>query len=357
MTPIAKLVADRIADKGPIPLSEFMAFCMTHPEHGYYVTRDPFGATGDFVTAPEISQMFGELLGLCLAQAWIAQGRPSAFALTELGPGRGTLMADVLRATRTIAGFHQSAQVHFVEASPVLRRAQSQAVPSATFHEAVESLPDLPLYLIANEFFDALPIRQYQRIEDGWAERLVTVQSAGSENEIDLSYQLSDRLRLPDLERRADVAVGQIVELAPALPQITQAIASRLDRQGGVALIIDYGDWTSLGDTLQALRHHQAAHPLSDPGEVDLTAHVDFAAIAAAAQPAKFTRLTPQGVFLERLGITDRARALAAGLSGARLDSHIAAHRRLTHPAEMGDLFKVIGLYPASAEPPPGLLP
>lgn len=344
------LLKSRIATTGPMTLADYMAECLMHPQFGYYATRDPFGAAGDFITAPEISQMFGELIGLALAQVWMDQGQPARFTLAELGPGRGTLMADALRATKGVPGFHAAAEVHFVETSTTLRAVQAKAVPSASFHDSAETIPDLPLYLIANEFFDALPIRQFERAEGGWCERIIGLEGDA------LSIGLSQAAPLAALDHRMEeTKVGDVVELCPALPSIINRISSQIDAQGGCALIIDYGDWASLGDTFQALQGHEPVDPLTHVGEADLTAHVDFAAIAAASQCA-YSRLTPQGVFLERLGITARAQALAKGLNGKALDQHIAAHRRLTHPSEMGNLFKVMGLYPSRFAPPPGLI-
>jgi SAM-dependent MidA family methyltransferase len=352
MTALADLLIARIARTGPITLADYMADCLMHPEHGYYSTRDPLGAKGDFITAPEISQMFGELIGLSLAQSWQDQGSPKAIILAELGPGRGTLMADALRATRSVHGFHDALQVHFIETSPTLRAAQAQTVPDATWHDTIDGLPDGPLFLIANEFFDALPIRQFVRDGEGWRERMV------GEHDGALQFGLSAPapLRLLD-HRRGDTKDGDLVEHCPALPGIIDIINDRIRKFGGAALIIDYGDWQSLGDTLQALAGHDRTDPLTNPGSADLTAHVDFATIASQVNGIKHSRLTTQGVFLERLGITARAQALAKNLSDVALQNHIQAHRRLTHPAEMGDLFKVIGLYPATGMPPPGLEP
>ncbi|MEL6639758.1 MAG: SAM-dependent methyltransferase [Pseudomonadota bacterium] len=352
MTALGDLLIARIARTGPISLADYMADCLMHPQHGYYATRDPFGAAGDFTTAPEISQMFGELIGLLLAQAWMDQGQPEQITLAELGPGRGTLMADALRATKAVPGFHAALSVHLVETSPVLRTAQAKLIPQATWHDSVATLPDAPLFLIANEFFDALPIRQFIREGDGWREKMVGVTDNG------LSFGLSAPAPIALLEDRLqDTKDGDLVEYCPALPAIVTSVSDKIAAYGGCALIIDYGDWQSLGDTLQALRAQDHADPLANPGAADLTAHVDFAAIAAHAGPAKFSRLTPQGIFLERLGITQRAQSLATKLTGDALTSHIAAHRRLTHPGEMGDLFKVIGIYPPDANPPPGLEP
>ncbi len=341
---------------GPISVAEFMTECLLNPRDGYYPTRDPLGAAGDFTTAPEISQMFGEIIGLWLAQVWMDQGRPDPFVLAELGPGRGTLMADILRVTRMIPGFHQALRLCLVEASPVLRVAQRSALPGVTpeFFDHIGDLPDGPFFLIANEFFDALPIRQFIRAKEAdlWHERQIGTDGSR------LMWGLAPLADIAALEERLeDTAPGQMVELnAPAIP-IAEEIGRRIATFGGAALILDYGNWQSLGDTLQAVRAHAFSDPLDNPGEADLTAHVAFAPLARAATPAKATALTPQGVFLERLGITARAQALAQKLSGPALESHIAAHRRLTHPEEMGTVFKVMGLSPAAAPPLPALEP
>ncbi len=344
MTPLGDLLIRRIRATGPITVAEYMAECLLHPTLGYYTTREPFGAQGDFITAPEISQMFGELIGLCLAQCWLDQGAPAPFTLAEVGPGRGTLMADLLRATRNVPGFHAAARVTLVEASPRLRALQRKTLRDhpVEWADSLDNLPEAPLFLVANEFFDALPIRQFIRHTQGWQERVIGVQGDR------LAFGLTPPVPLALLDHRlADTAPGALVEHCPALPALTGAIARRIATHGGAALIVDYGGWRSLGDTLQALRGHAPADPLAAPGEADLTAHVDFEAIARAGAPAEVSRLTPQGVFLERLGITARAERLATGLSGPTLASHIAAHRRLTHPEEMGTVFKVLALHPA----------
>lgn len=352
MTALGDLLIARIARTGPLSLADYMADCLMHPQHGYYATHDPLGAAGDFTTAPEISQMFGELIGLALAQAWMNQGCPAPIALAELGPGRGTLMADALRATSGVPGFHDALSVHLVETSPALRQSQARLIPDAIWHDSAATLPDAPLFVVANEFFDALPIRQFLRDGEGWREKMVGLSDGA------LGFGLSETTPIALLQDRLnDTKDGDLVEHCPALPAITAALSTKIESFGGCALIIDYGDWTSQGDTLQALRSHKRIDPLTAPGQSDLTAHVDFAAIAEHSHPARFSRLTPQGVFLERLGIVQRAQALAGGLSGEALKSHIAAHRRLTHRSEMGELFKVIGIYPSNAAPPPGLEP
>lgn len=352
MTPLARLLTARIAVNGPVTVAEFMADCLLHPEHGFYTTRDPFGVDGHFTTSPEISQMFGELLGLALAQSWLDQGAPSPFILAELGPGRGTLMADVLRATKGVPGFHNAARVTLVEASPFLRDRQRAALGQykPLWIDGVDALPEAPLYLIANEFFDALPIRQFQRDGNAWRERQVGLADGA------LCFGQSSATPRPQLaHRHDDTKTGDVVETCAPATVIVETIAARIKAHGGTALILDYGDWRSQGDTLQALRAHRSEDPLTNPGEADLTAHVDFEALANAAHGINHTRLTTQGVFLERLGITERAQVLAQNLTGAALDGHIVAHRRLTHPAEMGSLFKVIGLHPNGTAAPPGL--
>ena len=344
-----QLVA-RIAATGPMSVADYMAECLAHPVHGYYTTRDPLGAAGDFTTAPEISQMFGELVGLALAQTWMEQGLGEV-TLAELGPGRGTLMVDILRATRGVAGFHDAVQVHLVETSPALREKQRTALAGVpvTHHASVATLPDAPLLLVANEFFDALPVRQFVRQGGFWRERVVGLADGA------LTFGLSGPVMVPELGGSDDVRDGGLVELCPAVPAIMEEIAGRIAAHGGAALVIDYGGWRSLGDTLQALKDHAFADPLAHPGEADLTAHVDFEALARAATGLVASRLTPQGVFLERLGITPRARAIAERLGGAGLDAHVAAHRRLTHPDEMGNLFKVLGLVGPGTPMLPGL--
>jgi len=344
----------QIAADGPMRLDSYISTCLMHPTKGYYTTRQPFGASGDFTTAPEISQMFGELIGLALAHCWLDQGAPTPFTLAELGPGRGTLMADALRACAAVPGFVEAAQVVLLEASPAMRQQQSRTLePFEPLHlDALTALPDQPLFVIANEFFDALPIRQFVRDGAGWRERQVG-QTNGA-----LSFGLGPAQPQPALaDRIDDTKDGDLIETCSAASPLILEIARRIADHGGAALVIDYGDWHTLGDTLQAVQNHQPAPPLADPGLADLTAHVDFEALAQASTPCAHTRLTPQGVFLERLGITARAQNLAANMSGDVLKSHIAAHRRLTHPAEMGNLFKVLGLYPKHGTPPPGLEP
>ncbi|TPG16784.1 class I SAM-dependent methyltransferase [Sphingomonas koreensis] len=304
----------------------------------YYATRDPLGTGGDFITAPEISQMFGELLGLALADSWHSAGRPDA-AYVEFGPGRGTLAADAMRA---MAKAQLTPPVHLIETSPVLRASQAERLPGATWHDDLAGLPDdRALLVIANEFFDALPIRQLVRAADGWHERLVACQDtlflpiAGT--------QLPDSI-IPAALR--DAPPGAIIETSPASVAIVRALAQRLVAQGGAAIIIDYGyEGPAIGDTLQAVRGHAYANPFEAPGEQDLTAHVDFATllVAAAAEGAVVHGPVDQGALLTALGIDARAEALAAAAPD-RGEAVRADRDRLVNAKAMGSLFKAVAI-------------
>jgi len=341
MSALTEILRRQIALSGPLNIAEYMNLCLQHPQHGYYITRDPFGVAGDFTTAPEISQMFGEMIGLALAQIWLDQGS-HPLMLVEAGPGRGTLMADILRSTARVPGFQDAVQVHLIETSPVLRDRQRQSLGAhpVTWHDSIHDLPDGPMLFIANEFFDALPIRQFVRKGSGWAERSVGLV------EDELSFGLLSPTAQPVLDDLfSDVEDGTLVEWCPAAAPMMEGIASRV-AQGGAAIIIDYGAPDGTGDTLQALQTQKPVDPLATPGQADLTAHVNFGHLAKAA--GLDNGLEDQGVFLELLGITARAQQLAPH------DSRIAAaHRRLTHPQEMGTLFKVLGLS-AHMRPLPG---
>ncbi len=313
MTPLERALRERIAADGPLSVEAFMDACNAH----YYGTRDPFGPRGDFTTAPEVSQMFGEIVGAALADCWKRAGSPADAIYAELGPGRGTLAADALRVLRS-AGF--AGDVHFVETSPVLRDAQRGAVPDAQWHERIEDLPAKALLMVANEFLDALPIQQWV---DG-VERRVRVAGGG------LAFDRD----------------GDVVETSPARKAAVQAIATCLAAKGGVALFIDYGhDRSALGDTLQAVASHGFSPVLADPGEQDLTAHVDFEAVRRAATDAgaACSALVTQGEWLNALGIGARAAALAAAHPD-RAEELAAQVQRLTGRDQMGELFKVLAM-------------
>ena len=313
MTPLGRALAERIKAEGPLSVEAYMEACNAY----YYATRDPLGAAGDFVTAPEIHQMFGELVGAALADVWSRAGKPADAAYAELGPGRGTLASDALRVLRR-AGFQ--GEVHLVETSPALREKQSRLLPEARFHESLAQLPTGPLLLAANEFFDALPVRQ---TVDG-AERHVVLAANGFAFDRD----------------------GHVVEKSPAREQVAEELAKRLAAEGGAALIIDYGyAGKESGDTLQAVHGHRFSYVLDKPGEQDLTAHVDFAALADAARRggAVPSCVASQGTWLETLGIASRAIALAAK-NPQDTESISAARRRLCDEEEMGRLFKVMAI-------------
>jgi SAM-dependent MidA family methyltransferase len=305
----------------------------------YYATRDPLGAAGDFTTAPEISQMFGELIGAWAADLWSRAGAPANAIYVELGPGRGTLASDALRAMRP-AGLQPP--VHFVETSPALRAQQVARVPHVVWHEDVASLPgDAPLIAVANEFFDALPVRQLIATPEGWRERLVAHRDGRF---VPLPGPRIGPEAIPAPFR--DAPQGTVLETSPASVAILRQLAERISRSGGAALILDYGHVrTSPSETLQAVSKHAFADPWVAPGERDLTAHVDFEALAEAARGAGLRVFgpRPQGEWLEAVGIGHRARSLARS-QPSRSEEIAAAHRRLTAPDEMGTLFKVMAL-------------
>lgn len=357
MTPLAALLRDIIAKDGPITVERYMAEALGHPTHGYYVTRDPLGAGGDFTTAPEISQMFGEMIGLWCVATWRRMGEPSSFALAELGPGRGTLMADALRAARLEPRFMDAARLHLVETSPALREKQGAVLSThrPAWHADFRAVPDGPLLLVANEFFDALPIRQFEHTADGWRERLVGYGSAQGRFTFVLST-IEPAEPLP-----GDAPIGAVLEISPASLRVMRSIGERIARDGGAALAIDYGylraetadGWS---DTLQALRGHRRHDPLEAPGEADLTTHVDFIALARAARDAGAVPHgpLPQGLFLKALGIELRALRLAQGATPEQRKAIDTALHRLTHADGMGLLFKALAVANPSLGTPDG---
>ena len=351
MTALSDIIKKQIKRFGPMPVSEYMTLCLLHPEHGYYTNRDALGAQGDFTTAPEISQMFGELIGLALAQSWIDQGMPTPFVLAELGPGNGTLMADILRATKSVPNFHASMELHLVEASPEMRERQKSALSgyNVTWLDYFSELPQMPLFLIANEFFDCLPIKQYRRTDEGWQEQMIAVE--GDQLHFILGTATSEDV----FSKTNDIPRGDMLEISPPSVAFASAIGEHIQTNGGCAIIIDYGEWDSDGDSLQALKNHTKIDPLTHCGKADLTAHVSFKDLTNAA--SKFAKASPmisQGILLERLGITQRAQTLAKNMDGAALENHISAHKRLTHPDEMGSLFKAIAIIPENSDLPAG---
>jgi NADH dehydrogenase [ubiquinone] 1 alpha subcomplex assembly factor 7 len=332
MTPLADIIAQIIAQEGPMPLDRFMTLALSHQQHGYYTTRDPFGVEGDFTTSPEISQVFGELVAVWVAQAWLAMGSPRSFALVELGPGRGTLMADVLRVLEQVKGARKAADVHFIEMSPVLRQAQAERVPQATWHSALASLPSLPTIVIANEFFDALPIRQLS-IENGRANE-ITVISRG---------QALELAQIPSLQRLP--AGDGIWEDQTIRAAFATALGDHLTKTGGYALIIDYGHARSAyGDTLQALYKHKPCAITAHVGEADITSHVDFEAIAKGLAQGGMARagFMTQAEFLTSMGIEQRTAILLRNANVEQQEQISSGSKRLVAADQMGQLFKVL---------------
>ena len=347
-TPLEILIRKQISATGPMPVSRYMELCLTQPEHGYYLRRDPLGRDGDFITSPEVSQMFGELLGLWAASVWNAMGMPREIKFIELGPGRGTMMADALRAIRILPAFHEAITVHLVEASPTLRDKQREKLADAVhveWYDSIDDIPDGPAIVLANEFFDALPVHQAVRYNDRWYERVIEIDNGVLAYGIAKDPLPAFEMLLPPVVRAAPN--GAIFEWRP--DNMIMTIARRLRDQGGAALIIDYGHLRSdAGDTFQAVARHNFTDPLKNAGLADVTAHVDFQALARAAEDigARAHGPVEQGAFLTRLGIDKRAQALMknAPENGKRLIA--AGLSRLTGPSPkgMGSLFKVLGV-------------
>ena len=355
MSPLYDEIRRRIASAGPLSVHEFMALALGHSAHGYYRRDDPLGAAGDFVTAREISQMFGELIGLWTADAWSRAGRPAKVRFVELGPGRGTLMADALRAiTQAAPDLRDALSLHFVECNRTLRMKQAQALAGfvePSWHDAFADVPAGPAIVIANEFFDTLPIRQLVRAADGWRERVVAYDAGAAR----LAFAAGPPA--PPPHPAHDGAIGAIAEFCPEGAALARAIARRMATEGIAALIVDYGYATGrTGETLQAVRRHEFADPLVAPGECDLTAHVDFLAIAGAARSAGAAvhGPVPQGAFLARLGIGARANTLLRTATPAQREGIAAAVRRLIGADEMGTLFKALAIVAPSFGVPDG---
>lgn len=361
-TGLGAVLRDRLA-MGPISVADFMQLALGHPDFGYYRTRDPLGRQGDFITAPEISQMFGELVGIWCAHVWGLIGAPTPVRLVELGPGRGTLMADALRACRKVAArFVDAAQIHLVESSPALRAAQRAALPDTdiTWHDSLASIPDdKPMLAIGNEFLDTLPIHQLVRTAEGWHERQIVLDADEC-----LSYAVDCRpsslITLLELASLSNVDEGSIVEISPSVRDFASKLGRRVARQGGAALLIDYGyAGPAIGDSLQAVRRHRYHSVLADPGEADLTAHVDFAAVALAAAQAGARVHGPveQGTFLRRLGIVERSNSLMRGRDSGECAEIAETLHRLVDGDQMGQIFKAMALGPREIEHLPGFIP
>jgi NADH dehydrogenase [ubiquinone] 1 alpha subcomplex assembly factor 7 len=354
-TPLEERLIALIRSHGPISVADYMADALFHPHDGYYTSQAPIGAKGDFTTAPEISQIFGELIGLWCVQSWIDMGSPASFNLVELGPGRGVLMQDMLRAAKLRPEFLDAAQVFLVETSGRLRHEQQRRLRDAgiapRWADKFADVPAAPTLIVANEFFDCLPIRQFTRVETGWRERLVGVESGA------LAFTFAGTppppsINLPD---KSAAAVGDIFEINDGAETLTEDISRALAANGGRALIIDYGHLNGgFGDTLQSIRAHAFWPVLASPGKADITAHVNFerlVAVAFAAGAAAFGPVS-QGAFLERLGVGARLERLAAGKSAEEAADLFAGAHRISSPAQMGELFKVMCLSaPGLGEP------
>jgi SAM-dependent MidA family methyltransferase len=348
-SPLQSEIKKRIQSAGPMPVWRYMELCLTHPQHGYYVSRDPLGREGDFTTAPEVSQMFGELIGLWAASVWKAMGSPPVLRLIELGPGRGTMMADALRAVRVLPPLYQALSVHLVEINSVLREKQKatlQGARSIAWHDSIDDVPDGPAVILANEYFDVLPIHQVVRGETGWHERTVELDANGR-LVFGAAAEPTPRfeLLLPPQVRAAPA--GAVFEWRPDAE--VMKLAARVRDQDGAALIIDYGHLRSdAGDTFQAIARHSFADPLKNPGQADVTAHVDFEALSRAAEDlgARVHGPVSQGEFLKRLGIETRAVALMAKASPEISEDISGALKRLigTGRGGMGSLFKVLAI-------------
>ena len=336
-TPLENLIVAMIREDGPMPIERYMALCLGHPLHGYYMSRDPFGPDGDFITAPEISQIFGELVGIWCAAAFQALGAPRQFNLIELGPGRGTLMSDILRAARVMPGFREAAHIHLVETSPTLRKLQADRLgDKVTWHETIDSLPDGVSVIIANEFFDALPIRQYELHHGQWMERRVGLSAD--------DRLVIGRTAFP-LTEPPPATEGAIYEAGPLRDDIARRLGARLAQSSGALLVFDYGhEASALGDTLQAVRRHEFCSILDQPGEADLTSHVDFESLGRAVMQGGAVTLKPitQRQFLLAMGLEARAGLLAAKAGPTERKIIARATERLAGENQMGNLFKVM---------------
>ncbi len=355
---LGELMAGMIAADGPMPVDRFFALALGHPQHGYYMGRDPFGRSGDFITAPEVSQMFGELIGIWCAAGWQMMDAPAEWNLIELGPGRGTLMADALRACSVMPGLRDGLTVHLVEMSPELRKVQGETLQRAgvepVWHDRLEDVPDAPSLIIANEFFDALPVQQIQKQAGRWHERVVGLDADGA-----LAFGLAadpvPEALVPGWAAGADE--GAIAELSPAREAVAREISRRITAHMGAALIIDYGHVRSgVGDTLQAITKHQFADVLSRPGEADITSHVDFETLAAAitAGGAKAYGPVTQGEFLTRMGLREREDMLRKRADARARIRLSRGAQRLVAGNQMGQLFKVLAVtHPDMPKPAP----
>jgi NADH dehydrogenase [ubiquinone] 1 alpha subcomplex assembly factor 7 len=364
VTELEKLLRVRMESEGPLTVAQYMAEALSHPQWGYYMRRNPLGRDGDFITAPEISQVFGELLGLWCLDYWQRLGSPDSFLLVEAGPGRGTMMVDALRAASLDPTFLAAARVHLVENSPALRERQREALCNheVTWVDSLEGISDEgPILLLANEFLDALPVHQFERVDNGWRERLVGLNPGTGGEKGDFCFCLCDEtVSLPDALDTPEITqapLGSIAETCPGALAFVSRLSARLCRHGGAALMVDYGhSGYGTGDSLQALRDHRPCSVLEEPGAADITAHVDFSALSEAAIVAGAHVHGPrrQGAFLRELGIEARSARLAETAPEEARRLLESSCRRLISEGEMGTLFKVVALTGVSQPVPAG---
>lgn len=384
-TPLLDVIKKQIARNGPMDTGTYLGLVLGHPKYGYYMRRDPFGTMGDFITAPEVSQMFGEVIGAWAADTWMKLGSPDSFVLIEGGPGRGTLMADMMRATKKIPGFHEAAEIHLLETSTVLRRIQAGALKGykVKWHDTLATIPaDRKVIFISNELLDALPVRQFEKTESGWMERVVILAKDSkprhaAQGTVELMRAVMPNLYAPRAEEESgleftlvpfaggmavppeleDAKAGSIFEFSAARVSLMANVAAMIKAQGGAALWIDYGHIKSkVGDTFRAIYRHNYVHPLTFVGDADLSFHVDFAAMAKVAQEGGVRVHGPvtQGEFLKAIGIGQRAQALKANASEQRAKDIEKALQRLCDSDQMGEVFKVMGLSYGTTEAPSG---
>ena len=356
---LTELIKNSIIKKNGISLSEYMKMCMTHPKYGYYTKKYPIGFKGDFITSPEISQMFGELIGLWIVKVWMDHGKPSNFSLVELGPGNGTLMAAILRATKNIPEFHKSLKITLVEISPALQKLQKKVLKNyqINWKNKLNKLPNIPTTIIANEFFDAFPIEQYIFKKSKWLEIIVSLKNFKNKNSNEFCFGLKKIAKPPEELSSLNNEENQIYEVSPEIKKNIIYLSKHLKKNRGACLIIDYGKNNNLGSTLQSIKNHKYSNPLENQGESDLTSLVNFRAIKDYAENYNLvvTDLVDQGDFLNTLGIQERFVALSKNMEKEKIALHLSSLKRLIDKNQMGKLFKVIGIRNRNSLPLVGL--
>lgn len=356
---LTELIKETIIKKKGVSLSEYMKMCMTHPQYGYYTKKKPIGFKGDFITSPEISQMFGELIGLWIVKVWMDHNKPSKFSLVELGPGNGTLMADILRATKNISQFHKSLKITLVEISPTLQKVQKKVLKNyqINWKKKLNKLPNIPTTIVANEFFDAFPVEQYIFKKSKWMKITVCLKNFKNKNSNEFCFGLKKISKLPEELPSFNNKENQIYEISPQTKENIIYLSNHLKKNHGACLIIDYGKNNNLGSTLQSVKNHKFSNPLENHGESDLTSLVDFRAIKNYAENYNLvvSDLVDQGDFLKTLGIQERFIALSKNMDKEKIASHHLSLKRLIDKNQMGKLFKVLGIRNKNSLPLLGL--